>query len=81
MVFPEGDVPGVPFGAGFIGSNLCEAIFMLGPHLRCLEAIFMGFQRNVDLFADNPPYEFVKGDIKNLDTCMKACEGIDYVLN
>ena len=68
-------------GAGFIGSNLCEAILKLGHRVRCLDDLSTGFQRNVDLFLDNPSYEFVKGDIKNLDTCMKACEGIDYVLN
>jgi UDP-N-acetylglucosamine 4-epimerase len=33
------------------------------------------------MFKDNPNYEFVKGDIKDLDTCLKACEGVDYVLN
>ena len=35
----------------------------------------------VDMFLGNPNYEFIKGDIKDLDTCMKACEGVDYVLN
>ena len=33
------------------------------------------------MFLDNPNYVFIKGDIKDLDTCMKACEGVDYVLN
>jgi len=36
---------------------------------------------NVEMFLDNPNYDFIKGDIKDLDTCMKACEGVDYVLN
>jgi UDP-N-acetylglucosamine 4-epimerase len=35
----------------------------------------------MDLFIDNPNYTFIKGDIRDLDTCMKACEGVDYVLN
>lgn len=68
-------------GAGFIGSNLCEAILGLGCKVRCLDDLSTGKQANVDLFADNPNYEFVKGDIKDLDTCLKACDGVDYVLN
>ena len=67
--------------AGFIGSNLCEAILKLGYKVRALDDLSTGKQANVDLFLDNPNYEFIKGDIKDLDTCMKACEGVDYVLN
>ena len=68
-------------GAGFIGSNLCEAILNLGYRVRCLDDLSTGKQENVDLFLDDPRYEFIKGDIKDPDTCMKACEGVDYVLN
>lgn len=68
-------------GAGFIGSNLCEAILNLGYRVRCLDDLSTGKQANVDLFIDNPNYEFIKGDIKDLDTCKKACKGVDYVLN
>ena len=68
-------------GAGFIGSNLCEAILNLGYKVRCLDDLSTGKQENVNLFLDNSNYEFIKGDIKDLDTCMKACEGVDYVLN
>ena len=68
-------------GAGFIGSNLCEAILNLGYKVRCLDDLSTGKQENVDLFIDNPSYEFIKGDVKDLDTCMKACDGADYVLH
>ena len=79
--FPEGSLFLVTGGAGFIGSNLCETILKLGYRVRCLDDLSTGKQANVNLFLDNPDYEFIKGDIKDLDTCMKACEGVDYVLN
>lgn len=79
--FPENSLFLVTGGAGFIGSNLCEAILNLGYRVRCLDDLSTGKQANVDLFLDNPDYEFIKGDIKDLDTCMKACGGVDYVLN
>lgn len=68
-------------GAGFIGSNLCEAITDMGYEVRCLDNFSTGKRSNVDLLADRDNYTFIEGDICDLDTCMKACEGVDYVLN
>ena len=79
--FPEGSLFLVTGCAGFIGSNLCETILNLGYRVRGLDDLSTGHQENVDMFLDNPNYEFVKGDIKDLDTCMKACDGVDYVLH
>ena len=79
--FPGDSLFLVTGGAGFIGSNLCEAILNLGYKVRCLDDLSTGKQANVDLFVNNPSYEFIKGDIKDFETCMKACEGVDYVLN
>lgn len=81
LKFPEGSTFLVTGGAGFIGSNLCEAILDLGYSVRCLDDLSTGKQANTDFLKDRSGYEFIKGDIKDLDTCMKACEGIDYVLN
>ncbi len=79
--FDAGSVFLVTGGAGFIGSNLCEAILKMGYTVRCLDDLSTGKQQNVDMFASDPRYTFIKGDIKDLDTCMAACEGVDYVLN
>ena len=79
--FPENSLFLVTGGAGFIGSNLCEAILNLGYQVRCLDDLSTGKRENVEMFLDHPNYSFIKGDIKDLDTCMKATEGVDYVLH
>lgn len=68
-------------GAGFIGSNLCEAILKMGCRVRCLDNLSTGKAENVMLFDGNSRYEFIKGDIRDNDTCAAACAGVDYVLH
>ena len=68
-------------GAGFIGSNLCEVLLNKGYKVRCLDDLSNGKQSNVDLFTNDPNYTFIKGDIRDLETCMKACDGVDHVLH
>ena len=79
--FPEESKFLVTGAAGFIGSNLVEAILKLGYQVRGLDDISTGKRENIDIFLNNSNFEFVEGDIRNLDTCIKACEGVDYVLN
>lgn len=68
-------------GAGFIGSNLCEAILGLGCRVRCLDDLSTGRLANVEAFLSDAKFEFIRGDVKDLDTCLRACAGADYVLH
>ncbi|MBQ3100632.1 MAG: SDR family oxidoreductase [Clostridia bacterium] len=81
LQFPKETTFLVTGGAGFIGSNLCEAILSMGCKVRCLDDLSTGKRENVELFANDPDYTFIEGDIKDLEVCKKACEGVDYVLN
>src|SRR5699024_676304 len=79
--FAEDAVFLVTGGAGFIGSNLVEALLKKGHIVRVLDDLSQGKQENVDMFLENGNYTFIKGDIRDLDTCLSATEGVDYVLN
>lgn len=79
--FPENTTFLVTGAAGFIGSNLCEALLKKGCKVKALDDLSTGKQENIDLFLDNPNYTFIKGDIKDLEVCLKVCEGVDYVLH
>lgn len=81
VTFEKNSVFLVTGGAGFIGSNLCEVLLNKGYTVRCLDDLSNGKEENVNMFLDHPNYTFIKGDIRDLDICMDACEGVDYVLH
>lgn len=73
--------------AGFIGSNLLETLLKLDQRVVGLDNFATGHQRNLDevqsLVASEQwaRFRFLQGDIRNLDDCRQACEGVDYVLH
>lgn len=81
LQFDKDSVFLVTGGAGFIGSNLCEALLDMGYIVRCMDNLSTGKRANVEMFLDNPRYTFIEKDICDLDACMEACKGVDYVLN
>ena len=67
-------------GAGFIGSNLVEYLLKYNAgKVRVLDNLSNGYYDNIKEFIGLPNFEFVEGDIRNLDTCMAAIDGIDYI--
>jgi UDP-N-acetylglucosamine 4-epimerase len=67
-------------GAGFIGSNLVKYLLDHGAGLvRVLDNLSNGYKENITPFLEAPNFEFIEGDIRDLETCKRAMEGIDYV--
>ena len=73
--------------AGFIGSNLLETLLKHGQTVVGLDNFSTGFQHNLDEVQQTVGVEkwqrftFIEGDIRDLDVCNQACEGVDYVLH
>lgn len=81
LIFPKNSLFLVTGAAGFIGSNLCEAILKMGYKVRALDNLSTGKQKNIDLFLGNHKFEFIEGDIRDYDTCVEACNGVNFVLH
>ncbi len=67
-------------GAGFIGANLAKYLLENGARkVRVLDNFSTGFDSNIKIFKDFISFEFIEGDIRDIETCKKACQGIEYV--
>lgn len=68
-------------GAGFIGSNLVEKLLELGTIVTVLDNFSTGYKHNIEPFFNNKNFTLIEGDIRDLETCKKACKYQDYVLH
>jgi len=68
-------------GAGFIGSNLCEALIEKGHEVICLDNFATGKIENILQLCTNPKFKLIVGDIRNLEDCRKAVVDVDYALH
>ncbi|SFD73908.1 SDR family oxidoreductase [Flavobacterium phragmitis] len=68
-------------GAGFIGSNLTEYFLGLGYKVVCLDNFSTGHRHNLNDFLNNPNFKLIEGDIRNIEDCILAVEGANYVLH
>jgi UDP-N-acetylglucosamine/UDP-N-acetylgalactosamine 4-epimerase len=67
-------------GAGFIGSHIAEYLLKNNAQrVRVLDNMANGFESNLKILRQYKSFEFIEGDIRNIDACRKACKGIHYV--
>lgn len=83
-IFHQKDISASRFlvtgGAGFIGSHIAEYLLRHGAGaVRVLDNMVNGFESNLDILKGYPGFEFVQGDIRDFETCLNACKGMDYV--
>ena len=79
--FPVGTYILVTGGAGFIGSNICDALIEKGVKVICLDNLSTGKKNNIKHLMRNPNFKFIKGDVKSLKTCLKASKHVDYIIH
>ena len=68
-------------GAGFIGSNIADRLLEQGHSVRVIDNFLTGKRENLSKALNSRRFELIEGDIRNLDTVRRACEGIDFVLH
>jgi UDP-N-acetylglucosamine 4-epimerase len=68
-------------GAGFIGSNLCEALLDKQNKVVCLDNFATGKRENIAGLLNNGNFTLIEGDIRNFEDCQKASQGVDYILH
>ncbi|MFA7444713.1 MAG: SDR family oxidoreductase [Flavobacteriaceae bacterium] len=68
-------------GAGFIGSNLCEHFLAKGNQVTCLDNFATGHRHNIEHLLANPDFRLIEGDIRKMEDCKEAVQGVDFVLH
>ena len=68
-------------GAGFIGSNIVDRLLKQNNKVVCLDNFSTGKRENIKDYLSDSNFTLIEGDIRDLDTCRKACEGIEVVLH
>jgi UDP-N-acetylglucosamine 4-epimerase len=68
-------------GAGFIGSNLCEELLEVSHEVVCLDNFSTGKFENIRHLLDNKNFSLMVGDIRNIDDCRRATEGVEYIFH
>ena len=68
-------------GAGFIGSNLCEALLEKGNKVVCLDNFATGKRENIEKLLKDTDFTLIEGDIRKIEDCLKATKDVDYVLH
>ncbi|QCE41160.1 SDR family oxidoreductase [Psychroserpens sp. NJDZ02] len=68
-------------GAGFIGSNLVDQLLKNNNIVICLDNLSTGHKRNIKDNLANPNFKFIKGDIRDLETCVLASKDVDFILH
>ena len=76
---PKGKHVLVTGGAGFIGSNIVERLLKSDVKVTVLDNLSTGKLENIAEFMDHPNFQFIEGDIRDYETCLKALEGKDAV--
>ena len=81
MYYIKNKIVLVTGGAGFIGSNLCEALLSLNNKVVCFDNFATGKNNNIQHLIKNPNFKLIVGDIRNIIDCKTACKGVDFVLH
>jgi len=68
-------------GAGFIGSNITKELLAKGNFVRVVDNLSTGRKENIEEFLANPDFEFIEGDLTNLEVAQNVVKGVDFVLH
>ncbi|HIL65519.1 MAG TPA: SDR family NAD(P)-dependent oxidoreductase, partial [Candidatus Poseidoniales archaeon] len=68
-------------GAGFIGSNLCDAVVEMGYNVRCMDNLISGKKENIEHLIGHPNFKFLETDLRDYESCVEAVSGVEIILH